>query len=135
MPREAAESVNQQLGGADFMVPASSGSVEHMALIHALRTVSDGMKRLGEQQDRQSKKIDQVLDVSHSLDKRLTVIESNSVAKVVEDHEERIHKLENSEERRAGAVSAWEWLLKSWPALVGFVALLGALVATGRLTL
>ena len=107
----------------DFFVSKRESDVESMAFIHALRANADGMKRLGDQLDRQSGKLDRVGDLVHDIDKRLAVIEENSLSSKVSDIEERVHKLEDSEQRRLGAVGLFEWAGKSWPAVVGFISL------------
>jgi hypothetical protein len=94
------------------------------------------MKRIADQQDRISGKIDSTSEVIHDIDKRLAVIEGNSLSTTVAHHDERLTLLENAEERRKGAVGLWDFVLKSWPAIIGFVLLISAiLVANGRVHL
>lgn len=119
--------------GQDFMVPKSESDAEHLVLIHALRVNADAMKRIADQQDRISGKVDSVSDVIHDIDKRLAVIEGNSLSTIVKHHDERITELEDAEQRRRGAIGLWEFVLKSWPTVIGFALLIAAvLVANGR---
>lgn len=52
----------------------------------------------------------------------------------VDDLGERVDKLEAAEDRRKGALGLVEWFTRNWPAVIGFAALVGVLVATGRIT-
>jgi hypothetical protein len=107
------------------MVPAREGDVQHLALIHALRANADAVKRVGVQQDRISDKIGTVHDLVHDIDKRLAVIEGNSLSATVSELDERVQHLEQQEQRRIGAVGLWEWGNKSWPAIIAFISLIG----------
>lgn len=137
MPRRAAETLNEQLdSGGEFFVPASESQVSGLSLIHAMRTMSDGMSRLADQQDRQSSKLGEVSEVIHGMDKRLAIIEANSLARMVDEHEKRIEALEIDKQRREGAINLADWFFKNWPGIIGFVALaMMVLVATGQLDL
>lgn len=138
MPAESAKTIMDQLGaesGPPYMVPAHEADVSNLAVIHALRTAADGMKRLGEQQDRMSGKIDDIGKGVHDIDKRLAIIEGNSLNTVVKEHDARLGRLEEAEQRREGAVKLWDFVLKSWPAIAGFITLLVLLVATGKVDL
>lgn len=108
---------------APFLVPSNEAGVENLALIHALRANADAMKRLGAQQDRMSGKIDTMHNVVHDIDKRLAVIEGNSLASKVEEIEKEVDKLKEAEQRRQGAIGLGEWFAKSWPSLIAFLAL------------
>lgn len=109
----------------EFMIPASGSDVEHLALIHAMRATSDAVKRIGAQQDRISNKIDVVHDCVHDIDKRLAVIEGNSLSTAVKEIGERVSKLEGQDLRRQGAIGLWEWGNKSWPVILAFTTLIG----------
>lgn len=53
----------------------------------------------------------------------------------VEDMSDRVDKLEAAEDRRKGALGLADWFWRNWPAVIGFVALIAVLAATGRLSL
>lgn len=119
----------------ELFVPMNESDVSNLSLIHALRATSDQMKRVADQQDRMSGKMDSVSNVVHDIDKRLAVIEGNSLQTTVKEHDERLAALEAAEQRRVGAIGLWDFVLKSWPAVLGFLILLAALVATGKINL
>lgn len=118
--------------GSEVFIPVGETDVSNLSLIHALRATSDQMKRVADQQDRMSGKMDSVSNVVHDIDKRLAVIEGNSLSSAVKDHDERLAALEAAEQRRQGAVGLWDFVLKSWPAVLGFVVLLAGLLVTGK---
>lgn len=107
------------------MVPATENDVQLLALIHALRSATDEMKRLGHQQDRQASSIEDVSNVVHSIDKRLAVIEANSLTRRVEVVEVDVQKLKEAEQRRQGAIGMVDWLGRNWPLVIGGVVLVG----------
>jgi hypothetical protein len=122
MPRDAAAYLQDQIKD-DFMVPASEGDVHNLAVIHALRTTADGMKRLADQQDQYRDQISEIVQGIHQIDKRLSIIEANSLTHRVDAHDLRIKVLEDDRQRRIGAVGLVEWMGKNWPAIALFVAL------------
>src|SRR5690348_7804217 len=130
MPGPSADKVFQYLDQAEFMVPADEARMEHLAVIHALRSAADGMKRLGEQQDRHGAKLDELVTGMHSVDKRLAIIEANSLSTTVAEIDERVTALEATDHRRQGAIGLWDFVLKSWPAIVGFVLLVAAILVS-----
>lgn len=133
MPRETAEYLQRQLEQPDFMVPASATDVNGLAIIHALRTAADGMKRLADQQDRSDSKLDTVLEKINDTNTRLTVIEKSDIGLLLKDHEVRLSLLEDERQRRVGAIGLWDFVLKSWPAILAFAALIALLTATGTI--
>ena len=107
------------------MVPASENDVQLLALIHALRSATDEMKRLGNQQDRQASSIEDVSNVVHSIDKRLAIIEANSLTRRVEVVETDVQKLREAEQRRQGAIGMVDWLGRNWPLVLAILVLTG----------
>lgn len=105
------------------MVPKSEGDVSNLLILHALRTTSDALKRVGDQQDRQSKKIDNVLEGVHKLDTRMAVLEANTLAAQVEELKKDVDMLKEKEHQRMGAIGLFDWVSKSWPAILAFVGL------------
>jgi len=133
MPRHSVDTLNEQIEEAALMRPSDDSDLRTVTVLHALQTTSEGIKRLADHQDRQSLQITSVSDVVHSMDKRLAIMEANSLLTRVEKHGERLDALEDKEQRRAGAVNAAEWGLKHWPGVVGFIALImTVLIATGK---
>lgn len=106
------------------MVPAEQSDVTMLALIQALRSATDEMKRLGHQQDRQASSIDEVSNVVHSIDKRLAIIEANSLTHRVEKVETDVSKLKEAEQRRQGAIGMIDWVGRNWPLLLAIIALI-----------
>lgn len=118
-----------------FLVPASERDVNQLAIIHALRANADGLKTLGNQMDRQSRKIDGIVDTTHSVDKRLAVIEGNSLQTKVKEIEGDVEELKADKQRREGAIRFGEWFFKNWPAVFAFVGIVVyvVLAQTGKL--
>lgn len=140
------------------MVPAADTEVARMAMIHALRAQSDVLERIAALQDKQDTALKEVVDALHSIDKRLTVIENNSIDRELSDikgrvngHESRIAKIErclidNGEERmkaverdiavREGVGKAAKAIKEYGPfAVLLLSGLFVFLVATGRIAL
>ena len=122
--------------GGEFMVPRSEDDATSLIFIHALRANADAMKRMADQQDRISGKVDGVSDLIHHMDKRLAVIEANSLAPAVKDHEARIVALEGDRNRRVGAVGALDATAKYGPMALAIIgALFLVMVVTGKIVL
>lgn len=118
------------------MVPREEGDATHLVFIHALRANADAMKRIADQQDRISSKVDGVSEGIHSLDKRMSVIEANSVTKKVERLEDRIAMLEKARDQQVGAVGALDAAAKYGPMALAIIGILFiVMVATGRIVL
>lgn len=107
----------------DYMVPKSEGDVSNLLVLHALRTTSDALKRIGDQQDRHSNKIGDVLKGVHQLDTRMAVMEANTLAAQVAELKEDVDKLKEKEQQRVGAIGFADWVSKSWPAILAFIGL------------
>ena len=124
-----------------LMMPVGDAEAAQIIEIEALRQIVDNLKRLNERSDAMSTLITNQTDAINGVDKRLIRIESNQLdgtvqklANQVETSAKRIAALEADKNRRDGAIGIMEWLLKSWPALVGFIAMvLIVLQATGRI--
>lgn len=91
--------------------------------LEALRQITDNLKRLNNKMDAQSDKM-------NAMDVRLAKMESGRVETDIDEIrgmllrvKDRLAILEIDKGRREGAIGAWEWLMSSWPALIGFIAL------------
>ena len=65
------------------------------------------------------------------MDKRLALLENGGVSTKVDDHEKRIAVLEAAENIRKGALGMGGWLVKNWPALLGYIGLIVVLIEKG----
>lgn len=100
--------------------------------IEALRQITDNLKRLNTKMDNQADKMS-------AMDVRLARIEAgrvdtdvNEIRAMLLRVKDRIAVLEIDKGRREGAIGAWDWVMKSWPALVGFIGLIVAFVYTQK---
>lgn len=106
-------------------------------LLQALKANTEAMGRLAERGDKQDGKLDGIVGTLHSIDKRLTVIENNSIERDVKKCREdldaidkRLAALEAIENQRKGAMGLWDWFRKSWPAIVGLIAIVAVILNT-----
>lgn len=78
------------------------------------------------------------------LVKRVEALDTKMTVRIDEIHSKltaengilraRIEVLENDKQRRIGALNLFEWALRNWPAIIGFVVLVGVVLeATGRI--
>lgn len=124
-----------------MLVPMPDDMVGRMALIEAIRANTDAVKRLADRTDMQDRKLDEIKDAIGKLDTRMTVMESTTLKHEVEslreDHKElddRIHSIEFKAGQRDAQISFADWIVRSWPNLIGFAGLvLLILFATGKL--
>lgn len=123
------------LEGSDFMIPANEADVNNLAIIHALRATADGMKRIAEQQDEAHKQMNAALAGIHDIDKRLAIIEANSLTHRVEVLDARVQVLEDERQRRLGAVGLVDWISRNWPLALASVGVLVYLVLNGGIDL
>lgn len=89
------EALKRALEQGDIMVPAGDTDIARMAMIHALRAQSDVLERIAALQDKQDGALKEAVEALHSIDKRLTVIESNSLDREVSDMKGRMAKAES----------------------------------------
>jgi polyhydroxyalkanoate synthesis regulator phasin len=134
-PRRAAEFLQAHLDDGDFMVPANEGDINTLAVIHALRATADGMKRIAEQQDESHRQMTAALAGIHEIDKRLAIIEANSLTHRVEALDTRVQVLEDERQRRLGAVGLVDWISRNWPLALASIGVLVYLVLNGGVEL
>lgn len=121
-------------GPRDLLMPVTDDHAARLIEIEALRQITDNLKGL---RDEIKEARSDVSDVRE----RVIRIESNQLDRQVERNtetigklQERIDALERDKDRRDGAVSAWDWLFKNWPGVIGFFALIMLILAlTGKL--
>lgn len=109
------------------------GPIDATALFEALRLASDGVSRVAERQSEDAKVLREMSETLHQIDKRLALVESVGFVAKLEEHERRLIKLEGQENRREGALSLGSWILRNWPALFGYIALVVVLFDKGAL--
>lgn len=131
---------------SDVMTSVSDDSLGRMALIEAVRANTDAVSRMAGQSEALGVKMDRMNESIHGLDRRISLIENNSLERDMErmrvalkdettrvdscfaEQEGRIAALEGERERRKGAFGFVEWVGKNWPAIIGFVFIVVLLV-------
>lgn len=143
MPETSKQEVDKLLEEQPpIFVPADEARVAQMATNHALREVSQSLGRVATRLEGQDDKLGRVGDALHSIDKRMALIEASQTAKDNEwrkDVErldkdlsgvkERVDSLCAAEAKRQGAISLYDFMLKSWPAIVGIGGVVAAIAA------
>lgn len=78
-----------------------------------------------------SSEISEIKAFVHSIDKRMAVIETNTVEKEItqvvkrlDRHSERLKELETDKQQRDGAFKSMTWLGENWGWIVGMIALI-----------
>jgi hypothetical protein len=94
------------------------GHVNFAEILSALVSTASKLESVMRQQNDDKAQLKEIVDTLHKLDKRMAVFESNSVAGLVKDHEQRIAKLEARGYRQEGALGVVDWLAKNWPSLI-----------------
>lgn len=144
MPRKALDEMRKSLDElGTYPGPVPNDKIAYIAQIHALRAMSDVLERIANRQDKADGHLTEMVGALHSMDKRLDRIENNSLERDVtsnririDDLDNRVTQLEMKEERRTGALSFANWMLKNWPGIIGFIAMCAlVLVATGKVSL
>lgn len=109
------------------LMPVSDDHALRQFEIEALRQITDNLKGIRDEAKEDRKLL-------HEIHTRVVRIETKETGERMDDLEGRVAVLEADKNRRDGAISAWDWLLKSWPNIVGFFALIVAILAlTGKL--
>lgn len=107
------------------------GRLDAATILEALRISAEGVGRVADQGVEHSQLLKEMGQTLHSIDKRLTVLENGGVQGKVDDHEKRLAVLEAEENRRKGAIGLGGWMVKNWPALVGYIGLIVVLIEKG----
>jgi hypothetical protein len=124
------------------MTPTEPVDVAQMAMIECLRQIADGNKKLGTVLEGMQSEIrdvrERLIRIEASEFKAELTSAKNEIERLRKEDlkamDARVDALELDKGRRDGVISAWDWLLKSWPALVGFIGLVVAvLLANGRI--
>lgn len=142
MPEESIEKMRRALDQADVMVPASKSDVTTLAMIEAMRAQTDVLQRISKRQDQDAETMKEVGETLHSIDKRLLVIESNSIerdvkanADAIEVLEGKVEELEKLERERIGAGKFAKAMKEYGPILVLVIVAVVILALTGSLKL
>ena len=123
-------------------MPIPEGHTKAME-IEVLRQITDALNRAADRGDRTETKLDEIGKILHKVDNRLTVIENTSIEREVERNrvaiaglDKRVTLLEATDNKRQGAMGLFEWVLKNWPGLVGFIILVVVIMqVTGRINI
>jgi len=142
-PRDAGsvKQVIQSMMGAAI----SSPDLVHQAELQLIANLADSVQKCASavQEMRRDQSAGREVDrlAMQEIRERLIRIEENRVGEdlkklteVVAGHTASIDELETERDRRDGATSLLNWLLKNWPAIIGFVALFAVVLkANGKL--
>jgi uncharacterized protein YaaN involved in tellurite resistance len=109
--------------------------------IEVLRQITDALNRAADRGDRTEAKLDDIGNILHKMENRLTVIETNSLEREVDRNrvsisnlDKRVLHLEASSLRREGAMGIVEWAVKNWPGIIGFFVLIAVILeVTGQI--
>lgn len=110
---------------------ADPARLDASTILEALRISAEGVSRVAEQGSEQARQLKEISDTLHNMDKRLALLENGGVSTKVDDHEKRIAVLEAAENIRKGALGMGGWLVKNWPALLGYIGLIVVLIEKG----
>lgn len=114
---------------------ADPSRLDAATILEALRISAEGVRRVADQGVEHGQLLKEMGQTLHSIDKRLTVLETGGVQAKVDDHEKRLAVLEAEENRRKGAIGLGGWIVKNWPALVGYVGLIVVMIERGLVKL
>lgn len=114
---------------------ADPSRLDAETMLEALRISAEGVRRVADQGVEHGQLLKEMGQTLHSIDKRLTVLENGGVQAKVDDHEKRLAVLEAEENRRKGAIGLGGWVVKNWPALVGYIGLIVVMIEMGLVKL
>lgn len=130
-----------------IMTAMDPSDVSQMAMIECLRSIADGNKKLGQLFEGLQVEVrdvrERVIRIEAS-EFKVEVAEAKAAVAAAKHEadlhhealEKRIQSLEADKNRRDGALSLVEWVGRNWPAIIGFVLLIGFVaLANGRLHL
>lgn len=124
-------------GGKSFLQDklADPARLDAATILEALRISAEGVGRVADQGVEHGILLKEMGQTLHSIDKRLTILENGGVQAKVDDHEKRLAMLEAQENQRKGAIGLGGWIVKNWPALVGYIGLIVVMLEKGILKL
>ena len=116
-----------------IMTATEPADVAQLAVIECLRSIADSNQKT-------AAVLEGVQTEVRDVRERLIRIEASRFETEVVELKTEVNELKHEvatlklkEARQDGVVSAWDWLIKSWPNLIGFAVLIGiVLVATGK---
>lgn len=120
-----AEPVSERPARPSLMMPVPDEHALRQFEIEALRQITDNLRRLNDGQAEQGK-------VLHSIDNRLTRIESATVSADVETLKTKVDALERDKDRREGAMGLATWFKDFGPWLLAIIATMVAAVGWER---
>lgn len=154
MPREAINNLHALEKEGQVSGPEGDQRMAHLALMQAINGVIVSLERVADRQDRHDEKLGEAVEAVHAIDKRLAVVESNSVSvrlekietllttriektesridDLEEEHHKRINELESDKDKRAGERSTLEKLFASPTLAWAIAALLGVAYAISQ---
>lgn len=114
---------------------ADPSRLDAATILEALRISAEGVGRVADQGVEHGQMLKEMGQTLYSIDKRLTLLENGGVQTKVDDHEKRLAVLEAEENRRKGAIGLGGWVVKNWPALVGYIGLIVVMIEKGLVKL
>ena len=103
-------------------MPVSDEHALRQFELEALRGINDVLKDL-----RSDAKEDR--KILHDVRDRVVRIESNKMEADVQRLKEEVEELKEEKLRRDGALGLVQWTFRNWPAVIGYFALIAAIVA------
>lgn len=86
-PRDAIANLHALEVEGQFTGPPGDARMAHLALMQAIQGVIVSLERVADRQDRHDEKLGEAVETVHAIDKRLAVVESNSVSARLEKTE------------------------------------------------
>lgn len=127
---------------ADILTPVPDDHIGRLALIEAVRACTDAVTRMGHHAETQDNELKAIGKTLGEMNTRLALLENSSLKLQVERNvttierlSDRVDALEKAEDRRSGAMGFGEALVRWWPTVVLFVAVIAVLVVTGKISL
>lgn len=130
-----------------IMTATEPADVATMAMIECLRSLADGNKKTGQVLEGMQAELRDVRERVIRIEASEFKLEVQEARAAVESAkreadleiaaiDKRVLALEADKNRRDGALSLVEWVGRNWPAIIGFVLLIGFVaLANGRLHL
>ena len=108
-PIEHLRHLEQLAGGMDS---GEDNRMSHLAVLYAIKGMTDALERIADRQDRHDDKLGEVVATLHNIDKRVAAVESDSLTsrvdkleiKLESEMDKRVNALEVANYRRQGSM-------------------------------
>lgn len=122
-------------------MPVGDEDATRRFFVEAMRANTEALRANTKTMEGLAHRVDKIGDDVQDVRERMIRIEANPLSAKVEAncvrldrHSKRIDALERDKDRRDGAMSGFDWAMKNWPGIIGFVAMIVVVLAsTGRL--